>query len=162
MSTRERVHRNTAESTNSRVKWWSIFQLIVLAAQGFFQVWWLKRFFEVSKTMRWTTGLLGRPTNVPFRSSALYKKCVSVASNSYGAGYITYLQLRCPALLLFVWRWSAYSRGLAWQEMEYGRECIMTHRAEDWVRLHVRMHIRFSFFCFYPVPQRSMGLVVSA
>lgn len=45
---RERVHRNTAESTNSRIKWWSIFQLIVLVGQGFFQVWWLKRFFEVS------------------------------------------------------------------------------------------------------------------
>lgn len=44
---RERVHRNTAESTNGRVKWWSMFQLGVLFAQGAFQVWWLKRFFEV-------------------------------------------------------------------------------------------------------------------
>lgn len=45
---RERVHRNTAESTNARVKWWSIFQLGVLIGEGVFQVWWLKRFFEVS------------------------------------------------------------------------------------------------------------------
>lgn len=44
---RERVHRNTAESTNARVKWWSIFQLAVLIGEGVFQVWWLKRFFEV-------------------------------------------------------------------------------------------------------------------
>jgi hypothetical protein len=44
---RERVHRNTAESTNARVKWWSIFQLAVLIGEGIFQVWWLKRFFEV-------------------------------------------------------------------------------------------------------------------
>ena len=44
---RERTHRNTAESTNARVKWWSIFQLGVLVAEGIFQVWWLKRFFEV-------------------------------------------------------------------------------------------------------------------
>ncbi len=44
---RERTHRNTAESTNSRIKWWSIFQLIIIAGQGVFQVWWLKRFFEV-------------------------------------------------------------------------------------------------------------------
>ena len=44
---RERTHRNTAESTNSRVKWWSIFQLGVLIGEGIFQVWWLKRFFEV-------------------------------------------------------------------------------------------------------------------
>lgn len=46
---RERVHRNTAESTNSRVKWWSIFQLGVVFGTGVFQVWWLKRFFEVRK-----------------------------------------------------------------------------------------------------------------
>lgn len=46
---RERTHRNTAESTNARIKWWSIFQLMVLTGQGFFQVWWLKRFFEVSR-----------------------------------------------------------------------------------------------------------------
>jgi hypothetical protein len=45
---RERTHRNTAESTNARVKWWSIFQLGVLIGEGIFQVWWLKRFFEVS------------------------------------------------------------------------------------------------------------------
>lgn len=44
---RERVHRNTAESTNARVKWWSLFQLAVLIGEGIFQVWWLKRFFEV-------------------------------------------------------------------------------------------------------------------
>ena len=44
---RERTHRNTAESTNARVKWWSLFQLGVLIGEGVFQVWWLKRFFEV-------------------------------------------------------------------------------------------------------------------
>ena len=44
---RERTHRNTAESTNARVKWWSIFQLGVVIGEGVFQVWWLKRFFEV-------------------------------------------------------------------------------------------------------------------
>ena len=44
---RERTHRNTAESTNARVKWWSLFQLGVLLGEGIFQVWWLKRFFEV-------------------------------------------------------------------------------------------------------------------
>ncbi|KAL7778693.1 hypothetical protein CFE70_008194 [Pyrenophora teres f. teres 0-1] len=48
---RERVHRNTAESTNARIKWWSIFQLLVLIGQGFFQVWWLKRFFEVKRVV---------------------------------------------------------------------------------------------------------------
>jgi p24 family protein beta-1 len=44
---RERTHRNTAESTNARVKWWSLFQIVILIAEGIFQVWWIKRFFEV-------------------------------------------------------------------------------------------------------------------
>ncbi|KAI9924814.1 hypothetical protein ASPWEDRAFT_183475 [Aspergillus wentii DTO 134E9] len=48
---RERVHRNTAESTNARVKWWSIFQLAVVIGEGVFQVWWLKRFFEVKRVV---------------------------------------------------------------------------------------------------------------
>ncbi|KAI9880359.1 MAG: p24 complex component [Pleopsidium flavum] len=48
---REHTHRNTAESTNGRVKWWSIFQLGVLIGEGIFQVWWLKRFFEVKRVV---------------------------------------------------------------------------------------------------------------
>jgi len=48
---RERVHRNTAESTNSRVKWWSIFQLFVLIGNCVFQVFYLKRFFEVKRVV---------------------------------------------------------------------------------------------------------------
>ncbi|CDR47883.1 CYFA0S39e00144g1_1 [Cyberlindnera fabianii] len=44
---RERTHRNTAESTNSRVKWWSIFQLAIVGANSVFQIYYLKRFFEV-------------------------------------------------------------------------------------------------------------------
>lgn len=44
---RERIHRNTAESTNARVKWYNIFQLGIVIGEGIFQVWWLKRFFEV-------------------------------------------------------------------------------------------------------------------
>ncbi|VEU22404.1 DEKNAAC103485 [Brettanomyces naardenensis] len=44
---RERTHRNTAESTNSRVKYWSVFQLIVVVLNSVFQVLYLKRFFEV-------------------------------------------------------------------------------------------------------------------
>merc|ERR1712098_153328 len=48
---RERTHRNTAESTNSRVKWWSMFQMGVLIGEGIFQVWWLKRFFEVKRVV---------------------------------------------------------------------------------------------------------------
>ncbi|KAL0633877.1 p24 complex component [Maublancomyces gigas] len=48
---REQVHRNTAESTNSRVKWWSIFQLGVVGGNGVFQVWYLKRFFEVKRVV---------------------------------------------------------------------------------------------------------------
>lgn len=48
---RERTHRNTAESTNSRVKWWSIFQLLLVATNSLFQVYYLKRFFEVKSVI---------------------------------------------------------------------------------------------------------------
>lgn len=44
---RERTHRNTAESTNSRVKWWNMFVIGVVVGESLFQVWWLRRFFEV-------------------------------------------------------------------------------------------------------------------
>ena len=39
---RERTHRNTAESTNDRVKWWSILQVAVLFAVVAWQVFYLK------------------------------------------------------------------------------------------------------------------------
>lgn len=39
---RERTHRNTAESTNSRVKWWSILQSVVLFAVCGWQIYYLK------------------------------------------------------------------------------------------------------------------------
>ncbi|SCU93493.1 LADA_0G03400g1_1 [Lachancea dasiensis] len=45
---RERTHRNTAESTNDRVKWWSVFQLTVVVANSLFQIYYLRRFFEVT------------------------------------------------------------------------------------------------------------------
>ncbi|CAK9437455.1 uncharacterized protein LODBEIA_P18330 [Lodderomyces beijingensis] len=48
---RERTHRNTAESTNSRVKWWSVFQIFVVAANSIFQIYYLKRFFEVKSVV---------------------------------------------------------------------------------------------------------------
>ncbi|KIY73796.1 supernatant protein factor, C-terminal domain-containing protein [Cylindrobasidium torrendii FP15055 ss-10] len=48
---RERTHRNTAESTNSRVKWWSIIQAIVLFTVVAWQVYYLKSFFEVKRVI---------------------------------------------------------------------------------------------------------------
>ncbi|KAF8639765.1 hypothetical protein AX17_001026 [Amanita inopinata Kibby_2008] len=48
---RERTHRNTAESTNSRVKWWSILQTAVLFAVVAWQVYYLKSFFEVKRVI---------------------------------------------------------------------------------------------------------------
>ncbi|KAF5331542.1 hypothetical protein D9611_007646 [Ephemerocybe angulata] len=48
---RERTHRNTAESTNSRVKWWSILQAIVLFAVVGWQIYYLKSFFEVKRVI---------------------------------------------------------------------------------------------------------------
>ncbi|CCE64237.1 hypothetical protein TPHA_0H00270 [Tetrapisispora phaffii CBS 4417] len=48
---RERTHRNTAESTNERVKWWSIFQLVFVIFNALFQIFYLKRFFEVTSVV---------------------------------------------------------------------------------------------------------------
>jgi hypothetical protein len=39
---RERVHRDTAESTNARVKWWSVLQAVVLFSVVAWQVYYLK------------------------------------------------------------------------------------------------------------------------
>ncbi|KAI0092610.1 emp24/gp25L/p24 family/GOLD-domain-containing protein [Irpex rosettiformis] len=46
---RERTHRNTAESTNDRVKWWSVAQFIILFSVVGWQVYYLKSFFEVKR-----------------------------------------------------------------------------------------------------------------
>jgi hypothetical protein len=46
---RERTHRDTAESTNSRVVWWSLFQTGMLVAVCAFQVYYLRSFFEVKR-----------------------------------------------------------------------------------------------------------------
>ncbi|KAF9475942.1 supernatant protein factor, C-terminal domain-containing protein [Pholiota conissans] len=48
---RERAHRNTAESTNSRVKWWSVLQAAVLFSVVAWQVYYLKSFFEVKRVI---------------------------------------------------------------------------------------------------------------
>ncbi|KAK5990832.1 Endosomal protein P24B [Cladobotryum mycophilum] len=48
---RERTHRNTAESTNARVKWWNLFVIGIVIGESLFQVWWLRRFFEVKRVV---------------------------------------------------------------------------------------------------------------
>ncbi len=48
---RERTHRNTAESTNGRVKWWNMFVISIVIGESVFQVWWLRRFFEVKRVV---------------------------------------------------------------------------------------------------------------
>lgn len=53
---RERTHRNTAESTNARVKWWNLFVIGIVIGESVFQVWWLRRFFEVRSPLGWRRG----------------------------------------------------------------------------------------------------------
>ncbi|RSH81533.1 p24 complex component [Saitozyma podzolica] len=48
---RERVHRNTAESTNSRVKWWAIVQTVILFSVCAWNVHYLKSWFEVKRVL---------------------------------------------------------------------------------------------------------------
>eukprot|EP00397_Hematodinium_sp_SG-2012_P028975 GEMP01030562.1.p1 GENE.GEMP01030562.1~~GEMP01030562.1.p1 ORF type:complete len:192 (-),score=31.24 GEMP01030562.1:1491-2066(-) len=45
--TREAVHRDTAESTNSRLVWWTAIEVGCLIFLAGFQVYYLKSFFEV-------------------------------------------------------------------------------------------------------------------
>lgn len=46
---RETSFRNTSESTNDRVKWWSIFQTVVMVTAGVWQIWHIKRFLKNKK-----------------------------------------------------------------------------------------------------------------
>merc|ERR1719199_356214 len=46
MKMRERVHRNTSESTNSRILWWSIIEAVALVGMSAVQVFYLRNFFE--------------------------------------------------------------------------------------------------------------------
>lgn len=43
--------KKAAESTNSRVKWWSMAQLGLLSSVCVWQVYYLKRFFEVKRAV---------------------------------------------------------------------------------------------------------------
>jgi len=49
MRGREAVFRNTSESTNSRVMWWSVLQVLVLIGVSLWQITHLKSFFKAKK-----------------------------------------------------------------------------------------------------------------
>jgi emp24/gp25L/p24 family/GOLD len=83
---RERTHRNTAESTNSRVKWWSILQTIVLFSVVAWQVYYLK--------VRLITSYLSIATQLTqFRSPS---------SRSRGSFRVV-LALPCPSHILHIY-----------------------------------------------------------
>ncbi|KAL0241559.1 hypothetical protein GEMRC1_006794 [Eukaryota sp. GEM-RC1] len=46
MKARERVHRSTTESTNNRVLWWSLFEMLVLIVFSLGQILYLRRMIE--------------------------------------------------------------------------------------------------------------------
>jgi len=46
---REAMFRNTSESTNARVMWWSIIQTLILVGTGLWQITHLKNFFKTKK-----------------------------------------------------------------------------------------------------------------
>ncbi|RLN36580.1 hypothetical protein BBJ28_00021817, partial [Nothophytophthora sp. Chile5] len=49
MREREAAMRDTNESTNSRVLWFSFFSIVVLLGMGVWQVLYLKKFFKSKK-----------------------------------------------------------------------------------------------------------------
>lgn len=48
MRARERMHRDTTESTNSRVLWFTFLETFLLISMSVWQIWTLRRFFSVS------------------------------------------------------------------------------------------------------------------
>ncbi|KAJ3432453.1 transmembrane emp24 domain-containing protein [Anaeramoeba flamelloides] len=48
---RERRHRNTTESTNARVLWWSFLEAFLLMAMAIAQIYYLKRMFKVQRAI---------------------------------------------------------------------------------------------------------------
>jgi hypothetical protein len=97
---RERVHRNTAESTNARIKWWSIFQLMVLIGQGFFQVWWLKRFFEVTNICALQSAISKYSTDIFDRSSVLFSFPRLFSWTACDAACLVFVSSSCPCICL--------------------------------------------------------------
>jgi len=51
MRLRERAHRNTSESTNARVLWFSFIETIILIAMSLYQIQYFRSLFEVRKTV---------------------------------------------------------------------------------------------------------------
>eukprot|EP00276_Gloeochaete_wittrockiana_P003781 CAMPEP_0184643844 /NCGR_PEP_ID=MMETSP0308-20130426/665_1 /TAXON_ID=38269 /ORGANISM="Gloeochaete witrockiana, Strain SAG 46.84" /LENGTH=160 /DNA_ID=CAMNT_0027072053 /DNA_START=176 /DNA_END=658 /DNA_ORIENTATION=- len=49
MRLRERAHRHTSDSTNSRVLLWSLFEAALLIGMTVWQVYYLRKFFEVKR-----------------------------------------------------------------------------------------------------------------
>jgi len=48
---REQAHRDTAESTNTRVLWYSIIESVLLVGISLGQVYYLRKFFEIKRTV---------------------------------------------------------------------------------------------------------------
>lgn len=48
---REALHKEIAVKTNRRVMYWFVFQILLLCSIGYFQIYYLKRFFEVRRVV---------------------------------------------------------------------------------------------------------------
>ncbi|KAL0205593.1 hypothetical protein P9112_000900 [Eukaryota sp. TZLM1-RC] len=51
MKARERVHRSTTESTNHRVLWWSLFEIVALIAFSLGQILYLRKLIEAKPSV---------------------------------------------------------------------------------------------------------------
>ena len=72
---RERTHRNTAESTNARVKWWAMMQAVVLFSVVAWQVYYLKVTFLSSSSVATS---LTRLSSLSLRSRGLFRVIVEL------------------------------------------------------------------------------------
>lgn len=97
---RERTHRNTAESTNARVKWWSISQTVVLFSVVAWQVYYLKVTHYAPLT---TPPILIRLYSPSSRSRGLFKVFVIVVSATCYTHFIVYSErLECASFHLLL------------------------------------------------------------
>ena len=97
---RERTHRNTAESTNARVKWWSISQTVVLFSVVAWQVYYLKVIHYAPLT---TPSILTRLCSPSSRSRGSFKVIVIVVSATCYTYFTIYSEkLECASFHLLL------------------------------------------------------------
>ena len=130
MRMRERVHRNSnvvpvphsflclaSESTNSRVVWWSLFEVIVLLAMSLWQVYYLKRFFEVKRVV-WGYNQNTAPNADDWQSECFPRQLIQMSH--YVKVSRSFVRICIPAFVHKISQWSWATGVNTWSEAMLG------------------------------------------